>query len=103
MSYFALGAGFGTYCSCPKTMIRVQISGLTSIPEIKPGDNLTEIIVDCAQGEMGTIQEKDILIVTSKIVSETSGNMVVLDGVKPGKKALAVAKKDRGLCLDHPV
>lgn len=74
-------------------MIKVQILGLTSIPEIKPGDNLARIIVDRAQREMGTIEEKDVIIVTSKIVSKASGNIVDLGGVKPGKKALAIARK----------
>lgn len=74
-------------------MIKVEILGLASIPEIKPGDNLGQIIIDCAQREMGTIEEKDIIIVTSKIVSKASGNIVDLGGVKPGKRALAIAKK----------
>lgn len=74
-------------------MIKVEILGLASIPEIKPGDNLGQIIIDCAQREMGTIEEKDIIIVTSKIVSKASGNIVDLGGVQPGKRALAIAKK----------
>lgn len=74
-------------------MIKVQILGLTSIAEINSGDNLAQIIADCAQREIGTIEAKDIIIVTSKIVSKASGNTVALGGIKPGKKALGIAKK----------
>ena len=74
-------------------MIKVQILGLISVPDIESGDNLGRIIVDCAQGEVGGIKEKDIVIITSKIVSKASGNIVALGEVRPGKKALAISKK----------
>ena len=74
-------------------MKEVQILGLTSIPEIRPGDKLTQIIVDCAQSEAGGIAEKDIIVITEKVVSKAEGNIVALDEVKPGEKALAISKK----------
>ncbi len=74
-------------------MPKVQILGLSSIPEIEPGDNLGEIIVAYSQDEVGGIEEKDIVIVTSKIVSKASGNILALGEVKPSRKALAMAKK----------
>lgn len=74
-------------------MKKVEIVGLSTIPEIEFGFNLADIIVGCAKDEAGGIQERDIIIVTSKIVSKAEGNMVKLGEIKPGKKALAISRK----------
>lgn len=74
-------------------MKKIEIQGLSTIPEIEPGNKLAEIIVGCATDEAGGIQGKDILVVTSKIVSKAEGNLAVLSEVKPDKKALALSRK----------
>ena len=74
-------------------MKKIEVLGLQSVPEIKQGDNLAEIIVKCADGEIGGLQEKDIVVLTSKIVSKAAGLTKKLSEVKPGKKALAISRK----------
>lgn len=72
-------------------MKKIEVLGLQSIAEIKEGDNLAEIIVNCGDGEIGGLKEKDIIVLTSKIVSKAAGRTRKLDEVKPGKKALAIS------------
>lgn len=74
-------------------MKKVEILGLGTMPDIKPGDKLGEIIVGCAKDEVGGIQEKDIIVVTSKIVSKAENNVATLSEVKPGKKAIRLSRK----------
>jgi len=74
-------------------MKKIEVMGLQSIPEIKEGDNLAQIIVKCAEGEIGGLEEKDIIVLTSKIVSKASGRVRKLEDVTPGKKALAISKR----------
>ncbi len=74
-------------------MKKIEVLGLQSVPEIKQGDNLAEIIVKCADSEIGGLQEKDIVVLTSKIVSKAAGLTKKLSEVKPGKKALAISRK----------
>jgi coenzyme F420-0:L-glutamate ligase/coenzyme F420-1:gamma-L-glutamate ligase len=74
-------------------MKKIEVLGLQTIPEIKRGDNLPEIIVKCVDDEIGGLQEKDIIILTSKIVSKAAGRTRKLNEVKPGKKALAISKR----------
>lgn len=74
-----------------RTQLTVQ--GLKTIPEIKPGDSLADIIVDCAQKEIGGIVEKDVIIITSKIVSKALNLLLNIDNVKPGKRALKISRK----------
>jgi coenzyme F420-0:L-glutamate ligase/coenzyme F420-1:gamma-L-glutamate ligase len=74
-------------------MKKIEVLGLQSIPEIKQGDNLPEIIVKCADSEIGGLQEKDIIVLTSKIASKAAGLTKKLGDIKPGKKALAISRK----------
>ncbi len=74
-------------------MKKIEVLGLQSVPEIKQGDNLPEIITKCADREIGGLQEKDIVILTSKIVSKAAGLTKKLSDVKPGKKALSISRK----------
>lgn len=74
-------------------MKKIEILGLQTIPQIKEGDNLAQIIVKCAGDEIGSLQEKDIIVLTSKIVSKATGRIRKLNEIVPGKKALAIYKR----------
>lgn len=74
--------------------------GLEIIPlhienEIKPGDNLIELMLASKPG--ATIQDRDILVFTQKIISKQEGRLVDLSGVNPTLLATGIAseyKKD---------
>ncbi len=74
-------------------MKKIEAFGLQTIPEIKQGDNLAEIIVRISKEEIGGFQEKDIVVLTSKIVSKAMGRLRKFSEVKPSKKALAISAK----------
>jgi coenzyme F420-0:L-glutamate ligase/coenzyme F420-1:gamma-L-glutamate ligase len=74
-------------------MKKIEVLGLQTIPEIKQGDNLPEIIVKCVDDEIGGLEEKDVIVLTSKIVSKAAGRTRKLNEVKPGKKALTISKR----------
>ncbi len=74
-------------------MTKIEVLGLRTIPEIKPGDNLAEIIVKSADSEINGLENKDIIVLTSKIVSKALGRIRKLSEVKPGKRALAISAR----------
>jgi len=74
-------------------MKKIEVLGLQTIPEIKRGNNLAQIIIKCINDEIGSLQEKDIIVLTSKIVSKALGLTRKLSEVVPGEKALAISKK----------
>ncbi|MFQ6034663.1 MAG: coenzyme F420-0:L-glutamate ligase [Sedimentisphaerales bacterium] len=74
-------------------MKKIEVLGLQTIPEIKQGDNLAEIIVRASNEEIGGLQEKDIIVLTSKIVSKATGRLRKYSEVTPGKKALTISAK----------
>jgi coenzyme F420-0:L-glutamate ligase/coenzyme F420-1:gamma-L-glutamate ligase len=74
-------------------MKKIEVLGLQTIPEIKQGDNLAEIIVKCVNDEMSGLEEKDVIVLTSKIVSKAAGRTRELGEVKPGKRALKLYRR----------
>jgi len=74
-------------------MKKIEVLGLQTIPEIKPNDNLPQIIINCAKTEAGGIHQKDIIVLTSKIISKAMNLIRNKSDVKPGKKAVTISKR----------
>ena len=74
-------------------MKKIEVFGLQTIPKIKQGDNLAEIVYACAEQEIAGLQKNDIVILTSKIVSKAQGRTRRMADVVPGEKALYISKK----------
>jgi coenzyme F420-0:L-glutamate ligase/coenzyme F420-1:gamma-L-glutamate ligase len=74
-------------------MKRIEVLGLQTIGEIKYGDDLPNIILEAVNREAHGIQEKDILVLTSKIISKAMGLTKKKKDIKVSKKALAISKR----------
>ena len=61
----------------------IRVIGLSGIPEISEGDDLSELIVEAAKRQETDLQARDILVVTQKIVSKAEGCVVNLRDIKP--------------------
>lgn len=72
--------------------MKVEMFGL-GLPEVKPGDDLAKMLLESAEREAEGIEEDDIIVVTSKIVSKAYGLLIKIEEVKPGKKALEISDK----------
>jgi coenzyme F420-0:L-glutamate ligase/coenzyme F420-1:gamma-L-glutamate ligase len=63
---------------------RLTAWGVEGIPEIRPGDQLGDIIVEACRGEPnGPLRDRDVLVVTQKIVSKAEGRLVDVDPNDP--------------------
>jgi len=65
----------------------IRIIGLSHVPEVKPQDDLTQIVLDAAGASGVILQERDILVVTHKIVSKAENALVDLRTVEPSDLA----------------
>ena len=61
-----------------KSKIAVGLYPVPGIPLIKAGDDIARIVYDCAQKDGFIFQDKDIGVVTHKIVSRAEGAVVKL-------------------------
>ncbi len=63
------------------------------LPLVKNGDDYVKIIVDSIQNSGHPIEENDILVIASKVVSSALGLMADMSKIKPKRKAISIAKK----------
>ena len=65
-------------------MARMTAWGVEGIGEIRPGDQLGDIIADaCSAEPNGPLLDGDVLVVTQKIVSKAEGRLVEIDASDP--------------------
>ena len=67
--------------------------GVTGLPEIQAGARLGELISDAARAHGTPIEDRDILVVTQKIVSKAEGRLVQLRTVDPSPQATQLAEE----------
>lgn len=66
--------------------VKLELYGL-SLPEVQVGDDLAALLAASARDACGGLQEGDVLVVASKIVSKARGYLVRLDEVEPSPRA----------------
>jgi coenzyme F420-0:L-glutamate ligase/coenzyme F420-1:gamma-L-glutamate ligase len=71
----------------------LTLTPLSSIPLIRPGDNLAQITLAALHESRITLHDNDILVVTSKIVSKAEGRMVNLAAIEASKEAIELAMR----------
>jgi coenzyme F420-0:L-glutamate ligase/coenzyme F420-1:gamma-L-glutamate ligase len=78
----------------------LTITPLKSIPLIRQGDDLADVLVNALTDTALQLQDGDILVLAQKIVSKSEGRMVDLTTISPSEKAQELARqseKDPGV------
>jgi coenzyme F420-0:L-glutamate ligase/coenzyme F420-1:gamma-L-glutamate ligase len=70
-------------------MSSLSASSLSGLPEVRPGDDLAQLITTAA-GD-GGLRDGQVVAVAHKIVSKAEGAVVALDDVRPSSRALELA------------
>lgn len=73
------------------TSQQVSLTGIPDIPLIETGDDLAAILSQAIQGAGLTLQDGDVVVVTSKIASKAEGRWVDLATIVPDDEARRVA------------
>jgi coenzyme F420-0:L-glutamate ligase/coenzyme F420-1:gamma-L-glutamate ligase len=71
----------------------ISLVALEGIPEVKPGDDLAELIAAALVAAGIGLADDDILVVTQKVVSKAEGRVVELASVSPRPEARDWAAK----------
>ena len=74
-------------------MKAIEVIAIENLPMIKKGDDIAKLIVDATEKKNSPIKEKDIIVITHKIISKSEGNVVSLDDVSPSEQAKEIAEK----------
>lgn len=71
----------------------LHIQALGGMPLVQKGDDIAALIVSALKENAVTLQDGDVLVVSSKIVSKSEGRRVALASVIPGDEALRLANE----------
>lgn len=71
---------------------------IVGLPEVRPGDDLVELLDAALRASSMSLQDGDVLVVAQKIVSKSENRYVDLASVEPRVEALELSKK----CLKDP-
>ena len=67
-------------------MTRLELIAVAGLPEVRPGDDLGELI-----GSRSTLKPGDILVVAQKVVSKSEGRLISLHTVTASDEAVRIA------------
>jgi coenzyme F420-0:L-glutamate ligase/coenzyme F420-1:gamma-L-glutamate ligase len=70
---------------------RYEVIAVEGLPEIRAGQDLAPLILEAARRQETPLQERDLLVVSQKIVSKAEGRIVRLSAVTVSPAAQAVA------------
>jgi coenzyme F420-0:L-glutamate ligase/coenzyme F420-1:gamma-L-glutamate ligase len=71
----------------------VRIIGIVGIKEVRKADDLGETIFNAAKSQGISIIDKDIIVITQKIVSKSEGRIYQLSKIKPSLFAKMLGKR----------
>jgi coenzyme F420-0:L-glutamate ligase/coenzyme F420-1:gamma-L-glutamate ligase len=72
-------------------MTRYEVLAVTGIPEVRPGDDLCNLMVESANRQGTPLRGGDVLVVGQKIVSKAEGRLLRLPDVQPSPAAASMA------------
>jgi len=70
---------------------RYEVIGIGGLPEIAAGDDLARLIAEAARRQDTPLVDRDLVVVSQKIVSKAEGRVVRLADVVPSPRALELA------------
>ena len=73
--------------------MRIEMKAITSIPDIRPDDDLAKSIVDGLRSIKHAPDSSDILVVAQKVVSKAEGQIINLADVIPTQAAQKLAER----------
>ncbi len=68
----------------------ISLLPVTGLPEVAAGTEIAELVLACAQ-----LQERDVLVITQKVVSKAEGRLVRCDAADPAARSQLVQAQSR--------
>lgn len=76
-----------------KNINNIIIKHIPNIPEIKSNDNIASIIIKTINKNNIKLKNKDIFVITQKIISKSEDRLIYKNNIKPSKSAIKLSKQ----------
>jgi len=73
-------------------LVKLVLHGL-KLPEVRPGDDLVGLILDSIKSQGLSIDDGDVLVVTTKVISKAMGLLCKLGQITPSRKAVIIGMR----------
>jgi coenzyme F420-0:L-glutamate ligase/coenzyme F420-1:gamma-L-glutamate ligase len=70
-----------------ETSTEIRVLPVPGIGEVRPGDNVAELLLEALSRAGLQLAEGDVLVIKHKIISKAEGRIVALDSVQPSAQA----------------
>ncbi len=70
----------------------LQIIGVQGMPEVKPGDDLAELLMAAARSQGTPLEAGDVVVVTQKVVSKAEDRVIGFEGIEPSRLAVTITE-----------
>lgn len=77
----------------PASAMKLEFVAIEHVPEIRPGANLSQCLMDAIHDSGIELRVHDIVAVTQKIISKAEGRIVNLSTVEPSQHSVAIARR----------
>jgi coenzyme F420-0:L-glutamate ligase/coenzyme F420-1:gamma-L-glutamate ligase len=71
----------------------IEVVPLVGLPEVTAGADLTALILQSARNSGISLRDRDVLVVKQKVVSKAEGRLVLLEKVRPSRRAQRLARE----------
>ena len=68
----------------------LRIFGISTMPEIKKGDTISDMILEHLAAAREELVDGDVVVVAQKIISKAEGRYIDLNAIKPKEKTTVV-------------
>jgi coenzyme F420-0:L-glutamate ligase / coenzyme F420-1:gamma-L-glutamate ligase len=73
--------------------MKLHVTAIEHVPEIQPGMNLADCLMEAIRASQLKLQSQDVVAVTQKIVSKAEGRVVQLSSVQASAHSLAIGRR----------
>jgi coenzyme F420-0:L-glutamate ligase / coenzyme F420-1:gamma-L-glutamate ligase len=71
----------------------VQVIPLLGLPKVEKGDDISKLVLDALSRNKLKLEDRDVVVITQKVVSKSQGRVLRIDSIKPSKKAVELAPR----------
>jgi coenzyme F420-0:L-glutamate ligase/coenzyme F420-1:gamma-L-glutamate ligase len=72
---------------------RIEAIPVEGLPEVRAGDSVGQLIASALEEAGEELEERDVVVVSQKVVSKAEGRTVDLADVEPGKRSVELATR----------
>jgi coenzyme F420-0:L-glutamate ligase/coenzyme F420-1:gamma-L-glutamate ligase len=73
--------------------MKIEAIGLGGVPQVGEGEDLAKVVLSALKKNALSLQDRDVIVITEKVLAKAEGRLVSLDEVRPSKRAKKLSEE----------